>query len=220
MKSYLILIFIIFINLSNHSVMAKGKKEIKIIPTPQIEKVRDGNFSMIGKMNLFIPENVQLNSAVFELHNAIDEYPRLSFTEIDNVENAKIVFELDPKLDFSEYTTKFLDEAYVLDIGKELITIKARSSKGLFYGAMSLVQLIENSNNNLIKSRRIIDWPDMGIRGISDDISRGQVSTMDNFKRIIRFISKYKMNTYMPYLEDMLKFEKVSFNWQKQGSIK
>jgi hypothetical protein len=219
MKSYLILIFIIFINLSNHSVMAKGKKEIKIIPTPQIEKVRDGNFSMIGKMNLFIPENVQLNSAVFELHNAIDEYPRLSFTEIDNVENAKIVFELDPKLDFSEYTTKFLDEAYVLDIGKELITIKARSSKGLFYGAMSLVQLIENSNNNLIKSRRIIDWPDMGIRGISDDISRGQVSTMDNFKRIIRFISKYKMNTYMPYLEDMLKFEKYPSIGKSRGAL-
>ena len=47
----------------------------------------------------------------------------------------------------------------------------------------------------------------MRVRGISDDISRGQVSNIDNFRRIIKFLARYKMNVYQPYIEDVFKFK-------------
>ena len=40
------------------------------------------------------------------------------------------------------------------------------------------------------------------MRGIHDEFSYGQVSTMDNFKDIIRFLAVYKMNTLFIYFED------------------
>ena len=84
---------------------------------------------------------------------------------------------------------------------------------------MSLVQLLEKIQNKTLPAVEIIDWPDLSIRGISDDISRGQVSTLDNFKRIIKFISRYKMNVYMPYMEDMLQFKKYPSIGKGRGAL-
>ncbi|MBZ0199728.1 MAG: beta-N-acetylhexosaminidase, partial [Ignavibacteriaceae bacterium] len=90
---------------------------------------------------------------------------------------------------------------------KKEITIEALTPRGLFYGAMSLIQLLEKAADKKLPLLKIVDSPDMNVRGISDDISRGQVSTLDNFKKIIQHIARYKMNVYMPYLEDMLVFD-------------
>jgi len=100
----------------------------------------------------------------------------------------------------------FEDEAYILEVDEKLVTIKAITPKGIYYGTQSLLQFV-NGNNGMLKNCKIIDYPNMKIRGISDDFSRGQVSTMENFKRIIDFISSYKMNTYMPYMEDVIQFD-------------
>ena len=98
-------------------------------------------------------------------------------------------------------------EGYYLQSSDSLLLITANSSIGLYYGCMTLNQLINNNNQLQVTGITIYDWPDFQFRGISDDISRGQISKMDNFKKIIRFISQYKMNTYMPYMEDVFHFE-------------
>lgn len=54
----------------------------------------------------------------------------------------------------------------------------------------------------------ICDKPSMPLRGISDDIARGQISTLENFKDIVRRMSYVKCNVYMPYLEDTFVFKK------------
>ncbi|HYW35515.1 MAG TPA: family 20 glycosylhydrolase, partial [Balneolaceae bacterium] len=53
----------------------------------------------------------------------------------------------------------------------------------------------------------ISDYPTMKFRGVSDDMSRGQVSTEKNIKKIIRFMARYKMNAYLPYIEDIIHFK-------------
>lgn len=112
-----------------------------------------------------------------------------------------------------------INEAYHLEISGNNIIISAWTAKGVFYGAMSLIQLLENSAGNELPAVKITDWPDMKVRGISDDISRGQVSTLENFKKIIRFIARYKMNTYMPYLEDMLQFDAYPSIGRDRGAL-
>ncbi|MFH1068209.1 MAG: family 20 glycosylhydrolase, partial [Candidatus Glassbacteria bacterium] len=47
------------------------------------------------------------------------------------------------------------------------------------------------------------DRPALGLRGVSDDLSRGQISTLDDLKALVRLLARYKLNLYMPYLEDM-----------------
>ena len=65
----------------------------------------------------------------------------------------------------------------------------------------------------------IRDWPLQPIRGITDDISRGQVSTMDNFKKIVRFLARYKLNTYSLYLEDMFVFKSHPLIGRGRGAL-
>ena len=98
-------------------------------------------------------------------------------------------------------------EAYQLSISKEGVQITASAPNGVYYGLVTLSQLFQ-LNNGEICLLEIEDKPTMPLRGISDDISRGQVSSFQNFKDIIRRMSLVKCNVYMPYMEDTFQFKK------------
>ncbi|QEE15443.1 family 20 glycosylhydrolase [Promethearchaeum syntrophicum] len=107
-------------------------------------------------------------------------------------------------------------EGYVLNIESEEIIIQAASLNGLFYGFQSLRQILlgafqfksENSEGFILPQLNIVDWPCLKIRGIADDISRGQVPTIESAKHFIRDISRFKNNYYALYMEDMFKCSK------------
>ncbi len=104
-------------------------------------------------------------------------------------------------------TAAMKDEGYFLDVRPEGVVIIADSEKGVFYGVMTLVQLLRHEKrSHTVDGVSIHDHPAQRVRGITDDISRGQVSTADNFKKIIRFCAQYKLNVYSPYIEDMFRF--------------
>ena len=109
-------------------------------------------------------------------------------------------------------------EGYVLEVGNDRAVVTGRAEVGRFYGAMSLVQLLDAGDGTL-RHMRIIDEPTMEFRGVSDDISRGQVSTMANFKKIIRFMGRHKMNFYTPYIEDVLEFEAYPSIGEGRGAL-
>ncbi len=44
----------------------------------------------------------------------------------------------------------------------------------------------------------------MAVRGLSDDMSRGCVGSVENVKQYIQFLSRFKLNNYMFYWEDIL----------------
>ncbi len=108
------------------------------------------------------------------------------------------------------------EEGYVLNIDKDDIIIQAASLNGLFYGFQSLRQIIlggsefksETIEGIILPQLNIVDWPCMRIRGIADDISRGQVPTIESAKHFIRDISRFKSNYYALYMEDMFKCSK------------
>ncbi len=100
------------------------------------------------------------------------------------------------------------DEGYFLTANDRYIRIFARTKAGIFYAVMTFLQLVakEKTGYNMPEIT-IADYPLMKMRGISDDISRGQISTLDNFKKIIRFLAMNKMNIYMPYIENEFDFK-------------
>jgi hypothetical protein len=109
-------------------------------------------------------------------------------------------------------------EGYIVHVNSDGVVVAAGTETGLFYGAQTLVQLIRSSPSAL-PALTIWDWPLMDIRGVSDDISRGQVSTLDNFKKIVRVLASYKINVYMPYIEDMFVFDKHPLVGKGRGAL-
>lgn len=99
-------------------------------------------------------------------------------------------------------------EGYTLAVDNDVAVVAGRDAAGRFYGLMSLAQLLySGAEGPRLPGVVILDRPKLALRGVSDDISRGQVSTMDDFKDQVRLLARYKMNLFMPYLEDMLQID-------------
>jgi hypothetical protein len=112
------------------------------------------------------------------------------------------------------------NEGYLLDVGQNGVVIIGETAIGRYYGVMTLVQILEYQKKSLvIPGVAIRDWPLQKMRGITDDLSRGQVSTMENFKKIIRFLSHHKLNIYSPYIEDIFVFKKYPTIGKGRGEI-
>jgi hexosaminidase len=93
-------------------------------------------------------------------------------------------------------------EGYVVYADHEEVIIGGASAAGVFYGLQTLKQLVrEDDGGPFIQGTRIVDWPAMRWRGLSDDISRGPVPTVDYIKRQLRTMASFKLNMHSFYME-------------------
>lgn len=106
----------------------------------------------------------------------------------------KISFEIDPLLDKEEYRIAAKEDAVKI----------ACSDPAGAYGALVSIAQLASLNGGKLSAFEAHDKPDLSVRAFSDDISRGQISTLENFKDIVRRCSYFKYNLYMPYIEDTL----------------
>jgi hexosaminidase len=197
-----------------------------IVPAPQSCKIMQGVFTFRQGMAICIKGSQKnLNQgAGFELAAAIGNSFKMQF-KVQQESSPAQILEInllqDEKLynDTSLKDVKLKEEAYVISVTPSTINVRAVSQRGIMYGVMSLVQLIEQSKDQAILCFELVDYPDLKVRGISDDISRGQVSTPENFRRIIRFLARYKMNVYQPYIEDVFKFKSYPTIGVNRGAL-
>ncbi|GAA3562352.1 beta-N-acetylhexosaminidase [Snuella lapsa] len=92
-------------------------------------------------------------------------------------------------------------EAYVLEINKKRIVISAASSKGIFYGFMSLWQQLSLSGEKVISCARITDAPRFDYRGFMLDESR-HFFGKEKVKQYIDLMASFKLNTFHWHLTD------------------
>ena len=94
------------------------------------------------------------------------------------------------------------DEGYVLSVGLHEVVVAGKTAIGTFYGLQTLKQLVRGeAANAFIPGMKIVDWPTMRWRAVSDDISRGPVPTVDYIKRQIRTEAFFKLNMHSFYME-------------------
>jgi hexosaminidase len=95
------------------------------------------------------------------------------------------------------------EEGYVLSVDTRNVVVAGASPAGVFYGLQTLKQLVNGSAQELIHipGIQIVDWPAMRWRGVSDDISRGPVPTVDYIKRQLRTFAMFKLNMHSFYME-------------------
>ncbi len=194
---------------------------IKIIPEPQFVMSASGKFFINKSTKLVFDEFVERSEffktlLIDELKSKTKENLNLKISKSPQSKN----FIYFGSLSDNEYAWQFKEiirekklldkkEAYLLSVEQNRIAILANNSQGAFYGLMSLFQLFEsdNSKKTFVDGCLIVDFPAFPLRGISDDIARGQVSTLDDLKKIIRLIARYKMNVYQPYFEDAIELK-------------
>jgi len=93
-------------------------------------------------------------------------------------------------------------ESYTLRISGRSAEIRARSSAGLYYGAQTIRQLVEESaGEKFLPEVDIQDWPALAYRGFMMDTSHGPLPTEDEIKRQINFLARWKANQYYLYSE-------------------
>lgn len=99
-------------------------------------------------------------------------------------------------------------EAYELEVTRSSVTIRARSSAGVFYGVQTLVQLVEGEGANAqLPAVLIHDWPALAYRGTMVDMSEGQLATEQEVKRQIATLARWKANQYYFYNEDSIELD-------------
>jgi hypothetical protein len=93
-------------------------------------------------------------------------------------------------------------EGYLVSVSRDGAVVAGRTAAGIFYGMQTLKQLVRGAGATAhIQGARIADWPTMRWRGVSDDISRGPVPTVEYVKRQLRTMSFYKLNMHSFYME-------------------
>jgi hypothetical protein len=217
MKILSLILFLLF----GITFISKAREQIEPIPKPQLMIKSDGQFFFDKNTKLYF--ELFLESSDFfrdELKTEIQENLRLKLNLNLAAKKPSKNFIYFGSLTVNEFARRYKEvirennlldkeEAYILSIEKNRIAILANNSKGAFYGLMSLFQILQKGSNGkvFVECCTIIDFPLIPMRGISDDFARGQVSTLCNFKKIIRFLSRYKMNVYQPYFEDAIELK-------------
>ena len=112
------------------------------------------------------------------------------------------------------------DEGYVLLATSDQVVVAGKTPAGTFYGVQTLKQLVRGEGaNTFIPGVKIVDWPTMRWRAVSDDISRGPVPTVDYIKRQIRTEAFFKLNMHSFYMEHTFSSESHPLIGPPGGSL-
>jgi hypothetical protein len=118
------------------------------------------------------------------------------------------------------FTAAMQPEGYTIAFGHNTLTLTGATAAGVFYAAQTAKQLIESTpTGSILHAANIHDWPAMQYRGLSDDLSRGPIDTLDFQKKIVRTLAAYKANLYSPYFESSQQYASNPLPAPPGGSI-
>lgn len=184
----------------------------RVVRTPQIFRLTSQTRIILGEQSTPADEFAaqQINTRLSQLHRG----PlRIVREESIRKISTDFIFLGSPQSSFARewlkkqktvLTRQMRDEGYVLEVSQDAAVIVAESPRGRFYGITTLGMMFAQQKKSVTLPGALIhDWPEQRFRGVTDDVSRGQMSTMENFRKIIRFLARHKLNVYSPYIEDV-----------------
>jgi len=210
-----------FICLNNLIQTELVSEEVLLLPEPLHFKIINSKLLKISDKSSILTNLPKENlSFINEFQEQLKEFgfkEKLS-VEYDHedfqIPNENSILELCegyfPKLEIKQLmqNRSAIEQGYIIVSNESRIFLKADSLRGLFYGIQTLIQLLNShSRKDLLPKIAIFDFPRLEIRGVSDDISRGQSATIENLKKFIKILSHFKINHYyLVYMQDMFKF--------------
>jgi hexosaminidase len=111
-------------------------------------------------------------------------------------------------------------EGYQILIDQKKIQILAHDSAGAFYAAQTLRQIARQAKGaQKIRCLKINDWPDFAHRGVTLDISRDKVPTMDTLRSLVPFLAGLKINQLQLYTEHTFAYRNHKAVWDKASPM-
>jgi hexosaminidase len=169
----------------------KKDLEMSIIPKPVSLEMTSSDFRITSETGIEI-NNPDLLSAKKYLADGIKLISGIVISE--EAPSLKVLLEIDKTLPDS-----IGDEGYLLSVGKDGISLRARSGAGVFCGVQTLIQSIDN--DGYIPGMEITDFPRFAWRGFMLDVSRHFFPKEYIFK-VIDYLALHKMNTLHLHLTD------------------
>jgi len=185
---------------------------LNIIPQPQYLTAKPFSLTIEKKATIIIGEGCDKNIGEIlgeDIKSLGLNVEEISSSFIEKVEKP-IVFGI-PSLD--KNIASFVEkkgievpdlprEGYVLEVGENYVAVIGNDRDGVFWGMQTLRQMLTGGKGKMeIAGARIVDYPKLRWRGITDDVSRGPIPTLEYMKNIVRTLSAFKLNMYTPYIE-------------------
>jgi len=104
-------------------------------------------------------------------------------------------------------------QGYSLTISADGIQIVGGDLAGLYYGAVTLAQLLRTQGKTL-PTLVIVDHPDFLRRGVMLDVSRDRVPKMDTVMGLIDLLSSWKINEFQLYIEHTFAYREHEIVWR------
>lgn len=182
---------------------------MNLIPMPRKIQYIKKEFKLKKEVNIILDYNCSFD----DLNSAI-----LLQEEINNTFGFKV--NITKALNYHIYNTficlkkksSMEDEEYKLSIKKDNIEINASTSKGLFYGIQTLIQIIREYGYSL-PGVIIEDKPYFKHRGFYHDVTRGKVPKLETLMNLVDKASFYKINELQLYIEHTFAFKVMSEVW-------
>jgi hexosaminidase len=173
---------------------------IPVIPLPAHVAVEQGSFTVQADTPLRVPAGDIEARRIAERFNSLlatNRGTKLPIVESNRTGSA-IGFAIDP-------TAPAGDEAYALTVGTSGAQVRARSSSGLFYGGVTLWQLLTADGGQgypvTLRSMRVEDAPRFKWRGFMLDSAR-HLQSIEEIKRLLDQMALAKLNVFHWHLTD------------------
>lgn len=179
-------------------VVPANAASVSVIPQPAEMRVGEGTLRIAADAAIIATrEDAKARRVANWLRAEIGRTYGLPLTiGAKNSSSGVIVLALDANAPVSQ------PEGYSLDIGAQSARITARDEAGLFYGAVTLWQLLASTDNTLtLPVVAIRDWPRFAWRGLMLDVARHYVPTQ-TIKSLLDAMSVHKLNVFHWHLTD------------------
>jgi len=180
---------------------ASTNAPLPLIPQPARIEYREGSFPLSAQTRIAAaPNDAPACAAADHLVRMLEEQTGLRLTRANSTSSTDIVFATAPNSDLPA-------EAYTLEISPSETHIAAAEAAGLFYGAVTLWQLMTPSGAlparlpESLPALRIEDRPRFAWRGFMLDSAR-HTQSIDQVKRLIDQAARHKLNTFHWHLTD------------------
>jgi hexosaminidase len=109
-------------------------------------------------------------------------------------------------------------QGYRLDITPDGVHIAGHDLPGVFYGVMTLLQLVQTYGREL-PLLAITDWPDFATRGVLLDISRDKVPSMETLYALVDMLAGWKLNQFQLYTEHTFAYRNHHVVWAEASPM-
>ena len=172
--------------------------QVNIIPKPVFLKAepQQKGFSINTQTRIVIENDSLRNAAVF-FNDYLEKYLQFKLT-ITSVKPTENYISLSVNTSLSKF-----DNAYVLGVSSQNISLTGTSNPGVFYGIQTLIQLSPTTKASTltIPAVAVTDYPRFAYRGMHLDVSR-HFFDVDFVKKYIDYLAMRKMNYFHWHLTD------------------